>query len=67
LTIQVPNEYVDKFSTFFAAFEENLYGLGIESYGITLSTLEDVFLKIGHSLDPIAALKDNKEIAVIKV
>jgi hypothetical protein len=66
MTIQVPNEYVDKFSAFFATFEENLYALGIESYGITLSTLEDVFLKIGHSLDPIGAMTEKREMPGIQ-
>lgn len=43
----IPNEYASKFSHFFEGFDSSLKQLGISSYGISLSTLEEVFLKVG--------------------
>jgi hypothetical protein len=61
MTIQIPNDCVKNFGTFFTEFEKSLSELGVDSYGITLSTLEDVFLKIGHSLDPIKSINEKIE------
>lgn len=35
--------------------------LGIRSYGISISTLEEVFLKVGHLKDPSKKKKKQKE------
>jgi len=52
MTIQIPNEYSPKFKSFFTNLDENLHNLMIKSYGISITTLEEVFLKIGHLADP---------------
>jgi hypothetical protein len=40
-----------KFKDFFNSLDRNMEGLGLNSYGVTITTLEDVFLKIGHGED----------------
>lgn len=40
-----------KFKNFFTEFDNDLDGLGIRSYGISVTTLEEVFLKVGHGDD----------------
>ena len=47
MTIQIPEEYSSKFSQFFQLFDGSLESLGVQSYGISISTLEEVFLKVG--------------------
>ena len=37
-----------KFKDFFNKFDNDLDSLGIRSYGISVTTLEEVFLKVGH-------------------
>jgi len=32
-------------------FDKNLDALGIRSYGVSITTLEEVFLKVGNGLD----------------
>lgn len=46
ITYQVPVEYAPKFVHFFETFDNDLQQLGIKSYGISITTLEEVFLKI---------------------
>jgi ATP-binding cassette subfamily A (ABC1) protein 3 len=48
LTLQIPNCYVDKFNLFFSNLDRDMEELKISTYGISLTTLEDVFLKVGH-------------------
>ena len=60
MTLTIPNTYSEKFVEFFAAFDSELDTLGIQSYGITISTLEEVFLKVGNLDDKAApGLVDN--------
>lgn len=54
MTIQIPSHYSSKFGTFFEQFDLSLSALNIQSYGISISTLEEVFLKVGHMDDPVA-------------
>ena len=37
------------FPALFKAFDEHKSNLGIDSYGVSVTTLEEVFLKIGHN------------------
>jgi ATP-binding cassette subfamily A (ABC1) protein 3 len=53
MTITIPQQYSTKFAEFFAEFDQSLEQLNIQSYGISISTLEEVFLKIGHLDDPV--------------
>ena len=38
-----------KFKEFFEDFDNNLETLGIRSYGISITTLEEVFLRVGYN------------------
>jgi len=40
-----------KFKDFFPIFDQELDSLDIRSYGISVTTLEEVFLKVGHGDD----------------
>lgn len=48
ITIQVPTDLSNKFKDFFMKFDEKLEELEIESYGISVTTLEEVFLSVGE-------------------
>ena len=60
MTIQIPSKYSPHFKDFFADFDNDLEELDIQSYGISITTLEQVFLKIGSMEDPSALFKKNK-------
>ena len=61
MTIQIPLVYAPKFSEFFTNFDEHLEELDVQSYGISISTLEEVFLKIGHLEEPfVVNTNENK-------
>ena len=40
------------FKDFFTDFDEDLADMDIQSYGIAVTTLEQVFLEIGHQANP---------------
>ena len=40
------------FKDFFTDFDEDLAAMDIQSYGIAVTTLEQVFLEIGHQANP---------------
>ena len=46
VTFQIPSQLATKFQDFFETFDSDLEGLGIRSYGISVPTLEDVFLRV---------------------
>lgn len=48
MTYQIPEKASKIFKTFFQSLDKNLGSLGINSYGVGITTLEEVFLKIGH-------------------
>jgi ATP-binding cassette subfamily A (ABC1) protein 3 len=48
ITLKIASEYSVKFSKFFDLFDNDLQSLDIRNYGISISTLEEVFMKIGH-------------------
>jgi ATP-binding cassette, subfamily A (ABC1), member 3 len=58
MTLQIPNHHLPKFNKFFLDLDKDLETLGIQSYGISITTLEDVFLKVGHLQDPLNADQD---------
>ena len=47
MRFQIPTDYKKHFKTFFENFDERIDDLGIQSYGISITTLEEVFLKVG--------------------
>jgi len=46
INFQVSNESAVRFKEFFASFDNELQNLGVISYGVSITTLEEVFLKI---------------------
>ena len=48
ITYQIPTSLSYKFKDFFNQFDQNLDMLDIRSYGISVTTLEEVFLRVGH-------------------
>ncbi|XP_022091487.1 ATP-binding cassette sub-family A member 3-like [Acanthaster planci] len=51
LSFILPNEASDKFEGLFTELEESKDQLGISSYGASLTTLEEVFIKVGENSD----------------
>ena len=47
MTFRIPVYLTPKFKEFFAQFDKDLDELLIQSYGISVTTLEEVFLRIG--------------------
>ena len=58
---QLPTSSASQFKEFFAQFDQNLDNLDIRSYGVGITTLEEVFLKIGHGDDVEEARAVKKE------
>lgn len=48
LTVQLPFSSSDKFQTLFEYIDVNIDTLGLQSYGISVTTLEEVFIKIAN-------------------
>jgi ATP-binding cassette, subfamily A (ABC1), member 3 len=46
----LPTAHISNFEGLFQALEKNCKDLGIDNFGVSLTTLEDVFLKIGEEL-----------------
>lgn len=46
----LPADGLPNFEKLFQSLEASIKGLGIDSYGVSLTTLEDVFLRIGDEL-----------------
>ena len=49
-SFQLPNTEINLFKDFFIEIDENRDSLQIKSYGISATTLEEVFLKVGDGL-----------------
>ena len=52
MVVKIPAHYSSRFAQFFDQFDQDLEWLKIRSYGISISTLEEVFLNIGKLDDP---------------
>ncbi|XP_038178851.1 phospholipid-transporting ATPase ABCA3-like [Arvicola amphibius] len=48
LSFILPQEYTHRFEALFTALEENQENLGISSFGISITTMEEVFLRVSH-------------------
>jgi len=44
----LPSTVSPKFKDFFSDLDKDLSKLGLSSYGVGITTLEEVFLRIGH-------------------
>ena len=51
ISFQIPRENSGKFKEFFEKFDQDLERLKLRSYSVGVTTLEEVFLKIGHGED----------------
>lgn len=58
LTYSLPNESISMFGKIFDEIEERKENLGLESYGVSETTLEEVFLKVGANSNIIHNLND---------
>lgn len=65
LIVEIPNDYFEKFTQFFESFDRDLEHLEVVQYGISITTLEDVFLLVGHSTDPGAALDADQNLEMM--
>lgn len=52
LSYQLSDVCSDIFQEMFAELEDNMKSLGVESYGVSLTTLEEVFMKVGTDPNP---------------
>ena len=57
----MPLTVSSKFKDFFAALDKDLVSLGLGSYGVRITTLEEVFLRIGHGEDHATTIEKIKE------
>ncbi|XP_047389769.1 phospholipid-transporting ATPase ABCA3-like [Sciurus carolinensis] len=48
LSFILPKEYTHRFEALFTALENRQKNLGIASFGVSITTMEEVFLKVGH-------------------
>ena len=46
ISFGIPDDAEGKFTDFFCEFDKDMHGLGVVSYGISITTLEEVFLHI---------------------
>ena len=51
LMINLPSKAVDKFHPLFELMENERESLGLESYGVSVTTIEEVFLRVGKLYD----------------
>ena len=52
LNYVIPKSETANMKTFFLEFDKKLDEYNIKSYGVTMATLEEVFLKINTEFDP---------------
>eukprot|EP01138_Halocafeteria_seosinensis_P013541 gb/GECG01013830.1/.p1 GENE.gb/GECG01013830.1/~~gb/GECG01013830.1/.p1 ORF type:complete len:1624 (+),score=205.04 gb/GECG01013830.1/:1-4872(+) len=53
LSIRLPLHSSDQFPTILAKLDRNLHDFGLETYGLSATTLEEVFLRVAHNDDPL--------------
>ncbi|GMS88451.1 hypothetical protein PENTCL1PPCAC_10626, partial [Pristionchus entomophagus] len=52
MDISLPKDQYPKFPALFAELESNAVRMGVNSFGLSLNTLEQVFLRVGELADP---------------
>ena len=62
ITFQIPLESSPKFKEFFEKFDKNIHNLDVLGYGISITTLEEVFLAVGQGKDINEHAKEKLEI-----
>lgn len=63
ISFQLPTEAATHFGSFFTDFDNNLELLNIRSYSVGVTTLEEVFLKIGHG-EEVEKERENKGLSL---
>lgn len=66
VTYQIPQTESDKFESFFTDLDQSLRDLKIKSYGVGVTTLEEVFLRVGKQDDEESENGGQQSIAQIK-
>jgi len=68
LTYQLPQSETHKYAEFFTALDKSKNALKIDSYGIAMTTLEEVFLKIAHEDENVnlVDLARNTQVTLLK-
>ena len=59
ITFKIPKTSANNLSQFFAEFDDHLDRLKVSNYGMELTTLEKIFLDIGHLKDPSTRITAN--------
>lgn len=67
LSYELPNEYGDKFEAMFEKLEDTQHKLKLGSFGVSLTTLEEVFLKIGSDSTAIERMPHGTQMATAEV
>ena len=62
LSFILPSEYSNQFEKLFTEIEEKREELGISSYGASVTTLEEVFIKVGEEQDEESGVSTRKEL-----
>lgn len=57
ITMQLPMDEVKKFPALFNEIDSKKDSLGITTYGISITTLEEVFLKVGEDTKNVDEIK----------
>mmetsp|Transcript_30098 Transcript_30098/g.30579 ORF Transcript_30098/g.30579 Transcript_30098/m.30579 type:complete len:1840 (-) Transcript_30098:237-5756(-) len=60
ISYQLPFDSSNKFQELFEAFDSKLEALGLRSYGMSVTTLEEVFLKVAEGTHTLATANDGK-------
>ena len=61
MTFQLPFSASGKFQRLFEAFDVAMKNLGLQSYGVSVTTLEEVFIKVAHSTTTHAVAAQGKD------
>jgi ATP-binding cassette subfamily A (ABC1) protein 3 len=64
ITFQLPLSASDKFPKLFEQVDDHMTELGVRSYGMSVTTLEEVFIKIAHGTNTNATADAGRKIAM---
>ena len=57
----IPRDQVDKFKKFFEKLDTSLDKLDLKSYGVSMTSLEEVFLNINEEMSPERFIREKKK------
>ncbi|KJE92513.1 ATP-binding cassette transporter subfamily A [Capsaspora owczarzaki ATCC 30864] len=61
LSFILPRESATSFPALFNALDDNKEKIGISTYGVSVTTMEEVFLRVGHDADKQESAHDREE------